>query len=127
SSAFRGRSSFLRRARSWAHPLNRRTATSERRWPLTPPEHSGPSIPRERRVVLAWFRRTDRRICSRSRRFHPCRAKAGKLRYRSPPAAAKADVVEVVKAAEGALTRKEIIRALRDAGKEHGSSTNREG
>jgi hypothetical protein len=35
----------------------------------------------------------------------------------------KVDIVEVVKAAKQALTRKEIIRALKSAGKNHGPST----
>jgi hypothetical protein len=35
----------------------------------------------------------------------------------------KADVVEVVRAAGRALTRKEIIRALKSAGKDHGPGT----
>jgi hypothetical protein len=35
----------------------------------------------------------------------------------------KADIVEVVKAAKGALTRKEIVRALKGAGKSHGPGT----
>lgn len=35
----------------------------------------------------------------------------------------KADIVAVVKAAKQALTRKEVIRALRFAGKTHGPST----
>ena|SRR5829696_4249527 len=35
----------------------------------------------------------------------------------------KADIVEVVRAAKGPITRKEIIRALRLAGKHHGPGT----
>jgi hypothetical protein len=35
----------------------------------------------------------------------------------------KADIVEVVRAAKQALTRKEIVRALKSAGKTHGPST----
>jgi hypothetical protein len=58
-----------------------------------------------------------------ARRLMPTAGAERKRRASGGRTECKADIVEVVKAAGQAITRKEIVRALKSAGKTHGPST----
>jgi hypothetical protein len=55
--------------------------------------------------------------------FMPTASAERRRRAKGGRAGCKADILEVVKAAAQAVTRKEIVRALRSAGKQHGPGT----